>query len=29
MLGIDVGSPPLPEREIRFEFIKRYADSRR
>jgi hypothetical protein len=28
MLGIDVGSPPLPEREIRFEFIKRYADSR-
>jgi uncharacterized damage-inducible protein DinB len=30
MLGIDVGAPPLPEREIRIEFMKRYAeDSRR
>jgi len=27
MLGIDVGAPPLPERETRFEFIKRYADD--
>jgi hypothetical protein len=25
MLGIDVGAPPLPEREIRLEFIRRYA----
>lgn len=25
MLGIDVGAPPLPEREIRLEFIARYA----
>jgi len=25
MLGIDVGAPPLPEHEIRLEFIKRYA----
>lgn len=25
MLGIDVGAPPLPERETRVEFIKRYA----
>jgi uncharacterized damage-inducible protein DinB len=30
MLGIDVGAPPLPERETRIEFMKRYAeDSRR
>jgi uncharacterized damage-inducible protein DinB len=25
MLGIDVGAPPLPEKETRFEFIARYA----
>ena len=25
MLGIDVGAPPLPERETRLEFIARYA----
>lgn len=30
MLGIDVGAPPLPERETRLEFMTRYAeDSRR
>jgi uncharacterized damage-inducible protein DinB len=30
MLGIDVGAPPLPTPETRFEFIKRYAaDSSR
>jgi uncharacterized damage-inducible protein DinB len=30
MLGIDVGAPPLPAREIRLEFIKQYAgDSER
>jgi uncharacterized damage-inducible protein DinB len=27
MLGIDVGAPPLPERETRFEFITRYAED--
>jgi uncharacterized damage-inducible protein DinB len=27
MLGIDVGAPPLPERELRIEFIKRYAED--
>jgi len=27
MLGIDVHAPPLPERETRFEFIKRYAED--
>src|SRR5262247_444099 len=27
MLGIDVHAPPLPEREIRIEFIKRYAED--
>jgi uncharacterized damage-inducible protein DinB len=27
MLGIDVGAPPLPERETRFEFIARYAED--
>lgn len=27
MLGIDVGAPPLPLVETRFEFIKRYADD--
>jgi len=30
MLGIDVGAPPLPESEVRIEFMKRYAqDSER
>ena len=27
MLGIDVKAPPLPERETRLEFIKRYAED--
>jgi len=27
MLGIDVGAPPLPEREARLEFIRRYAED--
>jgi uncharacterized damage-inducible protein DinB len=27
MLGIDVGAPPLPERETRMEFMKRYAED--
>ena len=27
MLGIDLGSPPLPERETRLEFMKRYAED--
>ena len=27
MLGIDVGAPPLPEREVRLEFITRYAED--
>jgi len=27
MLGIDVGAPPLPEREDRLGFISRYADD--
>lgn len=27
MLGVDVSAPPLPEQEIRFEFIKRYAED--
>lgn len=27
MLGIDVGAPPLPASEKRFEFIKRYAED--
>lgn len=27
MLGIDVGAPPLPERETRTEFIRRYAED--
>lgn len=26
MLGIDVGAPPLPEKEERLEFMKRYAE---
>ena len=27
MLGIDVGAPPLPARETRLEFIRRYAED--
>jgi hypothetical protein len=27
MFNIDVGAPPLPEKEIRLEFIKRYAED--
>jgi uncharacterized damage-inducible protein DinB len=27
MLGIDVGAPPLPKRETRMEFMKRYAED--
>jgi uncharacterized damage-inducible protein DinB len=27
MLGIDVGAPPLPDREVRLEFITRYAED--
>jgi uncharacterized damage-inducible protein DinB len=27
MLGVDVGAPPLPEREARLEFIARYAED--
>src|SRR5690242_12039331 len=27
MLGIDVGAPPLPQHEMRIEFIKRYAED--
>src|SRR5437764_782975 len=27
MLGIDVGAPPLPERETRMDFIRRYAED--
>lgn len=27
MLGIDVGAPPLPNRETRLEFMKRYAED--
>jgi len=27
MLGIDVAAPPLPDRETRFEFMKRYAED--
>lgn len=27
MLGIDVSAPPLPERETRVEFIRRYAED--
>jgi hypothetical protein len=27
MLGIDVGAPPLPTRETRVEFMKRYAED--
>jgi len=27
MLAIDVGAPPLPKQETRFEFMKRYAED--
>ena len=27
MLGIDVGAPPLPEKETRLEFMKHYAED--
>jgi hypothetical protein len=27
MLRMDVGAPPLPEREVRIEFMKRYAED--
>jgi hypothetical protein len=27
MFGIDVNAPPLPEKETRLEFIKRYAED--
>jgi len=27
ILGIDVGAPPLPERETRWEFMERYAED--
>ena len=27
MLGVDVGAPPLPGKETRLEFIKRYAED--
>src|ERR1700739_4350801 len=27
MLGIDVGAPPLPTEETRFEFVKRYVED--
>ena len=27
MLGIDVGSPPLPQQEVRLEFIRQYAQD--
>ena len=27
MLGIDVNAPPLPQQELRLEFIKRYSDD--
>jgi len=27
LLGIDVGAPPLPEREMRLQFIMRYAED--
>jgi uncharacterized damage-inducible protein DinB len=27
MLGIDVGAPPLPQQETRFEFMNRYAED--
>ena len=27
MLGIDVGAPPLPQKEVRLEFMRRYAED--
>ena len=27
MLGIDVGTPPLPKQETRLDFMKRYAED--
>jgi uncharacterized damage-inducible protein DinB len=27
MLGIDVGAPPLPQQEVRLEFMKRYSED--
>ncbi len=27
ILGIDVGAPPLPAREVRWEFMARYAED--
>ena len=27
MLGIDVGAPPLPKKEVRLEFMRRYAED--
>jgi uncharacterized damage-inducible protein DinB len=27
MLGIDVGAPPLPQQEVRLEFMRRYAED--
>jgi uncharacterized damage-inducible protein DinB len=27
MLGIDVGAPPIPQREVRIEFIRQYAQD--
>src|SRR5207302_6135086 len=27
MLGIDVNAPPLPNQEVRLEFLKRYAED--
>ena len=27
ILGIDVGAPPLPQREVRWEFMARYAED--
>jgi uncharacterized damage-inducible protein DinB len=29
ILGIDVGAPPLPQREVRWEFMARYAEDSR
>ena len=29
MLGIDVGAPPLPQQEVRLEFMRRYEEDSR
>jgi hypothetical protein len=29
ILGVDVGAPPLPAQEVRWEFMARYAGPRR